>query len=245
MQITVEDARKVLALVDAGLVAGIGKPIPGQMRIEQVACSVLGLLNDDDPQCASRALRLLEIRLGECGWSSHKARGKGLRRLALAQLGSAGPGLDDSEFSKRTATLAITKFVPLALRAAASIHTHAGHKQAMLDAANKCETEGAEAPARARKVANSASCYAGDAAGDAANAAAYAAAYAAYAAYTANPTAAAAAAAAAADAYAYAANAARAHARDQVLEDFAEGVVQILIEMGAPGCQWLSLTEAA
>jgi hypothetical protein len=74
---------------------------------------------------------------------------------------------------------------------------------------------------------------------------AYAAAYAAYAAYTANPTAAAAAAAAAADAYAYAANAARAHARDQVLEDFAEGVVQILIEMGAPGCQWLSLTEAA
>ena len=45
-------------------------------------------------------------------------------------------------------------------------------------------------------------------------------------------------AAAAAAAYAAAA------ARDKSLADFAEGVVQILIEMKAPGCQWLALTEA-
>ena len=34
-------------------------------------------------------------------------------------------------------------------------------------------------------------------------------------------------------------------ARDKSLADFAEGVVQILIEMKAPGCQWLALTEIA
>jgi hypothetical protein len=31
--------------------------------------------------------------------------------------------------------------------------------------------------------------------------------------------------------------------RDKILSDFAEGVVQILIAMKAPGCQWLPLTE--
>ena len=66
-------------------------------------------------------------------------------------------------------------------------------------------------------------------------AAAYAAAYSAYAAaYAAD----AAAYAAAADAVAAAA---AADAADRVLEDYAERVVQILIDMQAPGCQWLDL----
>jgi hypothetical protein len=30
-------------------------------------------------------------------------------------------------------------------------------------------------------------------------------------------------------------------AQDKLLSDFAEGVVQVLIEMKAPGCQWLDL----
>ena len=30
-------------------------------------------------------------------------------------------------------------------------------------------------------------------------------------------------------------------AQDKLLSDFAEGVVQVLIEMKAPGCQWLNL----
>lgn len=62
---------------------------------------------------------------------------------------------------------------------------------------------------------------------------AYAAAYAAYA------------AAYAANAAYNAANAARRTARDTSLAGFCEGVVQILIEMKAPGCQYLWLTEAA
>ena len=36
-----------------------------------------------------------------------------------------------------------------------------------------------------------------------------------------------------------------ADAADQVLSDFAEGVVRILVDMQVPGVQWLALTEAA
>jgi hypothetical protein len=32
---------------------------------------------------------------------------------------------------------------------------------------------------------------------------------------------------------------------DKILSDFAEKIVQILIELKSPGCQWLYLTEAA
>ena len=68
---------------------------------------------------------------------------------------------------------------------------------------------------------------------DAQRSAARSAAYAA-----ADAAAADAAAAYAAAAAAYAADAAK---RDEVLSDFAEAVVQILIEMNAPGCQWLDI----
>ena len=79
----------------------------------------------------------------------------------------------------------------------------------------------------------------------AADAAAYAADAAAYAAADAADAAAAAYAANAANAAAYAAAYAKKSARDKSLADYAEAVVQILIEMKAPGCQWLELTEAA
>lgn len=44
--------------------------------------------------------------------------------------------------------------------------------------------------------------------------------------------------------YPYAADA-KAAKCDEILSAFAEDVVQVLIEMKAPGCQWLALTEAA
>ena len=111
--------------------------------------------------------------------------------------------------------------------------------QALRDAANRCEVEGSRQSALdARKVAQEARAAA------AADPAAYAAAdaAAAYAAAYVYADAAAAAYADAADAAAAAYSAAA--ARDKSLADFAEGVVQILIEMKAPGCQWLALTEA-
>ena len=216
VQITQEVVTKLLSVVDAGLVNGMGRPEPGHMCVEAAVCYSLGLPHGDDPQCVAPSLRALKIRLNDSRWSSNQARAKGLRRLAVIQLGSKG-NLDAAEFRKRVAELATKTCVPIALRAAASINKDPKHKQAMLDAANRCEIEGSQQSARdANKVARAA----------AADAAADAAAYAAADAY--------AAAYAAADAAA---------ARDKILSDFAEGVVQILIEMKVPGCEWLPLTE--
>ena len=239
--ITREIAEKVLSVVDAGLSSGVGKPEPGQMCVEAAVCYALGLPHGDDPQCVSRALRSLKIRLNDSLWSSKEARAKGLRRLALVQLGSRDH-LDDKEFVKRVVKLAITLSVPVALRAAASVNKDPRHKAALLDAASRCEREGTrESAIDAPRVAQAAYADADAAADAAAYAAAYAAAAAAADAY------AAAAAAAAADAYAAAdaaADAAAAAARDKHLTEFAEGVVQILIEMKVPGVQWLVLTES-
>ncbi len=197
VQINEAVARKVLDTVDAGLVNGLGRPKPGSMCVEAAVCYALGLPHGDDPQCVSRALRQLKIRLNDSKWSSPAARAKGLRRLALVQLGSAGT-IDDREFAKRVAELAIRKSVPAALRSAASIQKDPHHASALRDAADFCEKEGTEETARRAYDA----------------------------------------AAAAADA-AYAA----ADARDKSLADFCEAVVQILIEMKAPGAQWFALTE--
>jgi hypothetical protein len=247
-EITQAIATKVLETVDAGLCSGVGKPIPGEMCVEAAVCYALGLPHGDEPDCVAPPLRAFKIRLNDKNWSSNEARAKGLRRLALIQLGSKGH-LDDREFAKRLAELAIRKAVPVALRAAASVQKDAKHKAALLKRALICERYGTwQVASDARKAA--AAVYAADvAAYDAADVAAYDAAYAAaYAAYAAAAYAAYAADADAADAAAYAADtaafaadAAKFSTRDKVLADFAEDVVQLLVEMDVPGKQWLDL----
>jgi hypothetical protein len=235
-------ARKVLETVDAGLVSGMGKPVPGQMCVEAAVCYAMGLPHSDEPTCVSPVLRKLKIRLNDSSWSSNEARTKGLRRLALVQLGSAGV-LDDRAFSKRCVELAIRKYVPMALRSAASVHPKQEHKDALEAVAVRVETEQTReaigaARAIARAAAADADAYAAAAAYADADAAADADAYAAAAAAADAYAAAYAAAYADADAAAYADA-----ARDKILNEFAEDVVQILIEMDAPGCRWLFLTE--
>ncbi len=226
MEINLDIAKKVLETVDAGLVQGMGKPIPGKMCVEAAVCYAMGLPHSDEPTCVSPAIRQLKIKLNDSNWSSNEARAKGMRRLALAQLGSAGV-VDDRDFAKRVATLAIKVMVPLALRAAADIQKDPDHRQKLRDAANRCEVEGSlESAQSARSVAR-AYAAAAAAAAAAANANAYAAA----------------AAAAAADAAANANADADAKKRDEGLSLFAEGAVQVLIDMNAPGVQWLILTE--
>ena len=173
LEITREVAAKVLEVVDAGLVNGVGKPIPGQMCVEAAVCYALGLPHGDEPGCVARSLRSLKIRLNDSSWSSKQARAKGLRRLALAQLGSAGI-LDEKEFRRRIVDNALGSTVPRAMRIAASVQKDAKHKAALLAAADRCERErsraaGTDARATARAAAYAAA-YA---------AAAYAAAYAA------------------------------------------------------------------
>ncbi len=196
MRITKKLASKVLEVVDAGLVSGVGMPEPGRMCVEAAVCYAMGLPHGDRPTCVSPALRALKITLNDAGWSSSEARAKGLRRLAVVQLGSRNV-LDDKEFAKRVATLAIKTCVPRAPRAAASWHPQANpHKQKLLDEADKCAREGTqEAAERAAEAA---------------------------------------------------AAAARSAARaDAELALFAEDVVQLLVDMKAPGAKWLALTEVS
>jgi hypothetical protein len=228
MNITREIAAKVRDTVDAGLVSGVGEPVAGQMCVEAAVCYALGLPHGDDPGCVSSALRSLKIRLNDSRWSSSQARAAGLRRLALAQLGSAGV-LDDREFTRRVVEMTIRRVVPLALRDAA--RRVPAHAQALEAAAVRCEHEGTrEAAKDGERVARAADAAADAAAYAASDAAASDAAASDAAAYD---------AAADADAAVYAA--AYAKARDTRLGAFAEWVVEILIDMNAPGCQWLDL----
>jgi hypothetical protein len=226
IEITTEIATKVLQVVDAGLVRGLGEPIPGQMCVEAAVCYAMGLPHSDEPDCVSPALRALKIKLNDSSWSSNDARSKGMRRLALAQLGSAG-SLDEKEFTTRVIEMTISKILPRALRSAAKVVSKQ-HIAPLENAAIECETKPTHGSALKAMSAAAAAAAAATANAAAANAAAAAYAAAAAAAYAASAAA------------AYAAN-----ARDETLEFFAEEVVKILIEMRAPGCQWLTLAPLA
>ena len=138
MEITRAVVERLRDVVDAGLVHGQGKPVPGQMCVEAAVCYAFGLPHGDDPGCVSQPLRRLKIRLNDSRWSSNAGRAAGLRRLAVAQLGSAGV-LDDRDFVRRVVDMTIRKAVPAGLRAAARVNPkHAG---ALELAAAKCEAD--------------------------------------------------------------------------------------------------------
>lgn len=233
-------AKKVLEVVDCGLVQGMGDPIPGQMCMESSTCYALDLPHGDDPECVNPVLLSLGIRLNDADWSSNASRSRGLRRLALAQLGSAEV-LDTQEFIYRIIDLVIRIVVPRALHSASKIHPDPNHAVALEASAVTLEAAAVRCEITAADAAD-----------------AYIAALAAYAAYAA---AVGYSAARAASAYAYASvdgaadaaifdaaifdatNAAinAANFSDSELSFFAEEVVKILIDMKAPGCQWLDL----
>ena len=273
-QATRETAEKIIELLGHGLTSGKGSPKPGQMCVEAAVCYAMGLPHSDEPVCVSPAIRAFKIKLNDSAWSSNRARAEGMKRLAIAQLNSAG-AVDDLEFVKRIVDLLIRKSVPFALRAIATVKGHAAFKDRLEAAANRCETEGTRQSALgARDLAREAcaAAYAAAHAAAYADAAADAAAYAAAAADAAAAAHAAAHAAAAAAAHAGAHAAAAAHAaanavtyaatyaanyadaaaatytttyanaaRDKYVAFTAEEVVQILIDMKAPGCEWLDL----
>src|SRR5690349_4673650 len=88
MNLNEDVAKKVLETVDAGLCRGMGEPVPGQMCVEAAVCYALGLPHSDNPPCVGEAIRSFKIQLNDSCWSSNAARAKGMRRVAVAQLGS-------------------------------------------------------------------------------------------------------------------------------------------------------------
>jgi hypothetical protein len=269
MEITQKIAQNVLDTVNAGLVHGLGKAIPGQMCVEAAVCFAMGLPHSDNPPCVSPALRRLKIVLNDSYWSSKSARANGLRELALLQLGTAGV-LDEVEFAKRVILLVINKYLPPMLRKinlnqeadvcekAKNLDTarDAAHAACRAAASAYFAVRAADATDDTARAAYAAAAWAAVTDTAAAVTDAYAAA-AAWAAVTDTAANAAADADAAAAAYyackaanaaadaAYAADAADAirslSSSDETLLRFAKDVAEILIDMKVPGVQWLSL----
>ena len=213
MEINESVIHKLIEVVDVGLVKGLGVPEPGKMCVEAAVCYALNLPYGDKPECVAPVIRTYKIALNDKWWSSEAARAKGLRRAAVAQLGSSG--INQVAWINLVVDQIIKQIVPIALRAAAKLVTN---PRPLLEAATRCELEGTEASAHAAATA--------------AHAAVTAAATAAYAAD---------AAATAADAAATAAYAA--YDRDNVLSIAAEIGVQACVTLGTEGSKWLYLLD--
>ena len=177
--VSIDSARKVLTTVDAGLCSGLGTQVPGQMRVEAAVCFALGLPHGDEAPCVGRAVRRFNIRLNDSRWPSNGARAAGMRRLAIAQLGSNE--IHQGDFARLLAEKTIRVVVPIYLRAAAKKNPK--RADALEAAAKRCESEGTRAAAiNAREATDAATAAATAAATYATYAATYATAAATYAA---------------------------------------------------------------
>lgn len=161
MKITREIAEKVLATIDAGLVAGIGAPVPGKMCVEAAVCYAMGLPHGDEPACVNSVLRNLKITLNDQAWSSDKARASGMRRLGLAQLGSAGT-LDARAFNVAVCRMTIGVIVPRALRNVAKVKSK--HAVELERVAALCEKTPTRTSAACAASAATTAAYAADSA---------------------------------------------------------------------------------
>lgn len=99
VKITAQLAKKVLRVVDKGLSYGLGGVFnetkdemvgsPGAMCVEAAVCYALGEEHGDRPSCVNDELAKFKIDLNDdLEWENDKARARGLRRLAIAQLGT-------------------------------------------------------------------------------------------------------------------------------------------------------------
>lgn len=239
--VNAEIAAKVLGVVDQGLCHGLGRPEPGFMCVEAAVCFAYGLPHSDNPPCVGTAVRLSKITLNDAPyWSDRMARGAGMRRVAIAQLGSSA--LDRVEFAQRLAIETIRKVVPAAMRWVADLPGNEAERGMLLELARECEAN------PSRKSVNEANrkSYFANAFGSSSGQAATSYAAAALSDYPLVP----------ATASADCVRAAIAHARftgrkgddlpevrNKVLSDYAEIIVGVLRDMGSPGCEFLYLTE--
>jgi len=109
-------ARKVIETVDKGLSHGLGSPTPGRMCVEAVVCYALELPHGDNPKCVNNSLRNFKIGLNDShGWRTNTDRAEGLRRLAVAQLGTNN-AFDTKLFNSTIRDYNVKVLLPAALR---------------------------------------------------------------------------------------------------------------------------------
>lgn len=104
---------KVLETVDKGLTRGKGEPIPGKMCVEAAVCYAMGLPHSDNPPCVGQAVRCFKISINDGPWPTVQDRAQGLRKLAVAQLGS--DQIDQVKFSNYVTVETIKRILPLVL----------------------------------------------------------------------------------------------------------------------------------
>jgi len=148
---TKKHALKILDLLDHGLTSGKGYPEPGKMCVEAAVCYAMGLPHGDSPPCVSPAVRTFKIALNDSHWSSPMARANGLRRIAVAQLGSNA--IDENIFVGYLVTHIVKRILSSMLKSIG-----------LTKAAAKCAgvvtlDEVSRASLAARAAANAASCF--------------------------------------------------------------------------------------
>jgi hypothetical protein len=191
-------------------------------------------------------------------WGSDTGRIKGMRRIAIAQLGTAGT-LDEQQFAENLSKLAITKLIPKVFRLMAETISEEPHKSKILEAASRCESEWTAEAALAASQAAEAAGELGSPiseAGSAAWSAMYSLKYDRVSAVIGSVAHAVYCATVAvverhfhgfvgrSDADKTAAHADAMRDSELLLSEFTEAVVQILVEMKTPGSQFLFLTGA-
>lgn len=230
MKPTIEHAKAILELLKHGLSSGLGSRVPGHMCVEAAVCYAMGLPHGDNPPCVSPAVRAFKITLNDSCWSSHQARATGLRRLAIAQLGSSE--IDEIVFAKELVLATLRRIVPASLRSEAEVTNNIQYATKLNEVALQCEqfkggTLGVAcdillAVSAVSRIAHIARCAARAVIGAANYAATYAAGCAGHAA-------------------SYSGSAADA---DAILADMAEIAVGVLMTCKSPGCEWLYLTDS-
>ncbi len=113
-QPTIHHAKEVLELLSHGLINGLGEPEPGKMCIEAVITHVLGEGHHAEPSCVGRYVRKCSILLNDMFWSSPLSRSEGMKRIAVAQLGS--DRTDQGKFLALTQEKIIARILPMVLR---------------------------------------------------------------------------------------------------------------------------------
>lgn len=85
-------AKAVNNLVGQGLTSGVGSPKPGAMCVEAAVCYAIGQQHGDQPICVDPDLISAKITLNDTFTGpkkgAKKERGRVLRRVAIAQLGT-------------------------------------------------------------------------------------------------------------------------------------------------------------
>lgn len=99
--ITSKIITKLLKLIDAGIQDGAGNMTgPGTFCVEQAISEAMDEHdNSDSPDCVHHIVRSLSISFNDSNlWNDNKDRAKGLRRFAVAQLGSTK--INGGDFSR-------------------------------------------------------------------------------------------------------------------------------------------------